>query len=211
MSPRLDSPLPSSASGTLRCPMEPPSTVARTTKAIHPRMAVLRCRALQRPARAAIDEDMSGPPWSGGDWCGCEDMPRASSHRPRTASGGPPKVNPTLTGPGTPRLSPARRTDTVGRDLATATRPQLLEREHDLEGLDDLLAEARAGRGAVALVEAPAGLGKTALLRALRSLAVDAGMRVLTATGVELQRDFAFGVVRQLFEPVVDEELFAGQ
>ena len=87
---------------------------------------------------------------------------------------------------------------------------QLLEREHDLTELEGLLAGARAGRGALALVEGPAGQGKTALLRALRSAADAADMRVLTATGGELQRDFAFGVARQLFEPVVSDELLAG-
>ncbi len=91
-----------------------------------------------------------------------------------------------------------------------ATHPQLLEREDDLQVLDALLAGARAGHGAVAFVEAPAGQGKTALLRALREAGEAAGMRVLSATGVELQRDFAFGVVRQLFEPLVDDELLAG-
>jgi tetratricopeptide (TPR) repeat protein len=72
------------------------------------------------------------------------------------------------------------------------------------------LTEARAGRGSVALVEAPAGQGKTALLRASRSAAQAAGLRVLTATGVELQRDFAYGVVRQLFESVVTGEVLSG-
>ena len=61
-----------------------------------------------------------------------------------------------------------------------------------------LLAAARDGYGGTALVEAPAGQGKTTLLRALRAAA--GGMRVLSATGAELERDFAFGIVRQLFE-----------
>ena len=94
--------------------------------------------------------------------------------------------------------------------MALATEPQLLEREHDLIDLEGLLADARAGRGAVALVEGPAGQGKTALLRALRSAADAAGMRVLTATGGALERDFAFGVARQLFEPVVSDDLLSG-
>jgi DNA-binding CsgD family transcriptional regulator len=64
-----------------------------------------------------------------------------------------------------------------------------------------MLRQAAAGSGALAFVEAPAGQGKTALLRALRREAADAGIRVLSAIGAELERDFAFGVVRQLFEP----------
>jgi DNA-binding NarL/FixJ family response regulator len=77
----------------------------------------------------------------------------------------------------------------------------LLEREHELELLREMLRRAEAGSGALAFIEAPAGQGKTALLRALRREAVGAGVRVLSAIGAELERDFAFGVVRQLFEP----------
>ena len=76
---------------------------------------------------------------------------------------------------------------------------ELLEREKELSALRTLLAGARDGTGGLALVEAPAGQGKSALLRALKAEAT--GMRVLSATGAALERDFAFGVVRQLFEP----------
>jgi hypothetical protein len=77
----------------------------------------------------------------------------------------------------------------------------LLEREHELELLRAMLRQAEGGCGALAFVEAPAGQGKTALLRALRHGTTAAGVRVLSAIGAELERDFAFGVVRQLFEP----------
>ena len=50
------------------------------------------------------------------------------------------------------------------------------------------------------MVEGPAGIGKTALLAATRAMAADKGMLVLRSRGTELERDFAFGVVRQLFE-----------
>ena len=93
----------------------------------------------------------------------------------------------------------------------------LLERAAELDGLSAQLAAARAANGSVALLEAPAGQGKTALLRVLRSRAAEAGLRVLTATGAPLERDFAFGIVRQLFEAVVHvaaperrSQLFAG-
>ena len=76
----------------------------------------------------------------------------------------------------------------------------LLEREAELEGLRTRLAEARAGQGVLVFVEGLAGQGKTALLRALRVEAAQAGHEVLTAVGSELERDFPFGVVRQLFE-----------
>jgi DNA-binding CsgD family transcriptional regulator len=52
------------------------------------------------------------------------------------------------------------------------------------------------------LIEGPAGIGKTAVLAAAQSEARANGFRVLRAGGLELEREFAFGVVRQLFEPV---------
>ena len=63
------------------------------------------------------------------------------------------------------------------------------------------MEEARLGRGGVVVVEGAAGSGKTALLRAFRDDA--GGVRVLQATGGELEREFPFGVVRQLFERAV--------
>jgi DNA-binding CsgD family transcriptional regulator len=88
--------------------------------------------------------------------------------------------------------------------VAAATGP-LLERNEQLAQIDSALAEARAGRGTFVVLEGPAGIGKTALLAAARSAAADAGMRVLRSRGAELERDFAFGVVRQLFEPPLAE------
>ena len=49
------------------------------------------------------------------------------------------------------------------------------------------------------------GIGKSALLAAVRATAAAGGVRVLRARGAELERDFAFGVVRQLFEPALAE------
>ena len=81
-----------------------------------------------------------------------------------------------------------------------AVTGQLLERSEELARIGSALAEARAGRGRFVVVEGPAGIGKTALLAAARTAAADEGMRVLRSRGTELERDFAFGVVRQLFE-----------
>ncbi len=53
------------------------------------------------------------------------------------------------------------------------------------------------------MVEGPAGIGKTVLLAVARGAAEGEGFRVLRARGAELEREFAFGVVRQLVEPVV--------
>src|SRR3954452_3664633 len=53
MSPRLASPLPAADSSSSLSPTRPPMTVASTTNKTQPRMAVLRCCALHRPALAA--------------------------------------------------------------------------------------------------------------------------------------------------------------
>jgi len=79
--------------------------------------------------------------------------------------------------------------------------PALLEREAELELLERLSMEAAAGRGSFVLVEGPAGIGKTRLLDELKRRAADHGASVLRARGGELERGFAFGVVRQLYEP----------
>ncbi len=93
----------------------------------------------------------------------------------------------------------------------------LLEREHELEALAQRLRAAAAGAGAAVLVEADAGIGKTALLGAARQQATEADMSVLSARAGELEREFAWGVVRQLFDgtvaraaPAVRAELLQG-
>ncbi len=87
----------------------------------------------------------------------------------------------------------------------TATTGQLLERRDELARIEAALAEARTGRGRFLVVEGPAGIGKTALLTEARTVAAGGGTRVLRSRGSELERDFAFGVVRQLFEPPLAE------
>jgi DNA-binding CsgD family transcriptional regulator len=81
----------------------------------------------------------------------------------------------------------------------------LLERGDELARIEAALAEGRAGRGTFMVIEGPAGIGKTALLEAVRAAAEPSGMRVLRSRGTELERDFGFGVVRQLFEPPLAE------
>jgi DNA-binding CsgD family transcriptional regulator len=91
----------------------------------------------------------------------------------------------------------------------------LLERDRELESLRAALAGAAEGRGTLALVEGPAGIGKSRLLAELRSAAAGEDFRVLTARASELEREFPFGIVRQLFEPALAgdelrERWFAG-
>ena len=93
--------------------------------------------------------------------------------------------------------------DTAAEGVST-TAP-LLERREELERIEAALTEARTGRGTFVVIEGPAGIGKTALLAAARATAADSGMRVLRSRGTELEHDFAFGVVRQLFEPPLAE------
>ena len=79
----------------------------------------------------------------------------------------------------------------------------LIERGDDLARVEAALDEACNGNGSFLVVEAPAGMGKTALLRASRRLAEARGMRILRGRGGQLEQEFAFGVVRQLFEPAL--------
>ncbi len=79
----------------------------------------------------------------------------------------------------------------------------LLERDRELERIEECLQQARQGHGRALVVEGPAGIGKTVLLAVARDAAEGEGFRVLRARGAELEREFAFGVVRQLIEPVV--------
>jgi DNA-binding CsgD family transcriptional regulator/uncharacterized protein YfiM (DUF2279 family) len=81
----------------------------------------------------------------------------------------------------------------------------LLERHQELERIGAALTEASTGHGTFVVIEGQAGIGKTALLAATRAMAAEKGMRVLRSRGTELERDFAFGVVRQLFEPPLAE------
>src|SRR5438067_3714612 len=93
----------------------------------------------------------------------------------------------------------------------------LLERDADLAALRALLDAARDGNGTLAVIEGSAGIGKTRLLGETRAIGAQMGLRVLSARGGELEREYAFGLVRQLFEPLVATasaqeraELFAG-
>jgi DNA-binding CsgD family transcriptional regulator len=76
----------------------------------------------------------------------------------------------------------------------------LLEREEQLERVELLLAQARDGRGVLVLFEGAPGIGKSRLLGAACEAAEALGVQVLRARGGELERDFSYGVVRQLFE-----------
>jgi DNA-binding CsgD family transcriptional regulator len=94
---------------------------------------------------------------------------------------------------------------------------ELLERQRELQALSRSITAAGQGKGQLVVVEGTAGIGKTRLLAAARAEGQRTGMQVLSGRGSELEREFAYGVVRQLFEPVVTganqterEELLTG-
>ena len=78
-----------------------------------------------------------------------------------------------------------------------------LERSGELARIENALADAREGRGRFVVVEGRAGIGKTAVVDMARVAAEANGMRVVRARATELERHFAYGVVRQLFEPAL--------
>src|SRR5215207_11208901 len=76
----------------------------------------------------------------------------------------------------------------------------LIERERELAALERAVGAAREGAGAVVMIEGAPGIGKSRLLAAARATA---DIRVVSARASELEREFPFGVVRQLLEPVL--------
>jgi DNA-binding CsgD family transcriptional regulator len=81
--------------------------------------------------------------------------------------------------------------------------PALLERDAALARIDQSLREAIAGSGSLLVVEGPAGIGKTRLVLAAERHGRELGLTALSARGSELERDFAYGLVRQLFEALL--------
>src|SRR3984885_4336703 len=81
--------------------------------------------------------------------------------------------------------------------------PPLLDRTPELSAIDAALSSAVLGKGSTLLVEGEAGIGKTRLLLEARKRAADAGMTVLSARAAEFEGGYAWGVVRQLFDPLL--------
>jgi DNA-binding CsgD family transcriptional regulator len=77
----------------------------------------------------------------------------------------------------------------------------LHERERELGVISGALDEATAGAGRAVVVEGPAGIGKTSLLQLATDAARARNFAVAGARGSELERAYAWGVVRQLLEP----------
>ncbi|RAS66964.1 regulatory LuxR family protein [Lentzea atacamensis] len=79
----------------------------------------------------------------------------------------------------------------------------LLERDDETSLVARALEQALDGIGSVVVLAGPLGNGKTALLRALSRHPGAASFSVLHASATLMERDHAFGVVRQLLEPVL--------
>ncbi|MFI9046835.1 LuxR C-terminal-related transcriptional regulator [Streptomyces sp. NPDC053427] len=78
----------------------------------------------------------------------------------------------------------------------------LLEREAELVRIRAALDAAQAGDSSLLVATGPLGSGRSALLCRLPEL-VDADTRVLRANASLRESDFAFGAVRQLFDPLL--------
>ena len=87
--------------------------------------------------------------------------------------------------------------------LATRAGGRLLERDGELARVGYLFDRLGARKGAVVVVEGPAGIGKSELLSAVGAEADARGFGALTAQGSEFEAEIGFGLVRQLFEPVL--------
>ena len=106
-----------------------------------------------------------------------------------------------------PELFAERRTRRTSGDNELTMRcgrtGALLEREDELREVARAVEDACGGAGRLIVVEGPAGIGKTRLLEAARAHAAAHGMAVHSARASELDGAFPFGVVRQLFEPLL--------
>lgn len=108
----------------------------------------------------------------------------------------------------------------VPAERAPRSRPVgLVERDAEVAAITGALSRLTRGQGGVLAFEGPAGIGKTRLLSVLRERAVESGAAVLDARAGMLEREFGFGVVRQLFDavaagdppPVAARAVFGGE
>ncbi|HEX2032273.1 MAG TPA: AAA family ATPase [Actinomycetota bacterium] len=95
------------------------------------------------------------------------------------------------------------RTDVAGHDRGGRPGP-LLEREHEVAAVEQVLDRVRDGTGSFLLIEGPAGIGKTTLLGEAARRARGRGLLTRFARGGEFEREMPFGVSRELFEPIVE-------
>ena len=74
----------------------------------------------------------------------------------------------------------------------------LLDREAELALLEKAVIDAKASESQLVVIEGPAGIGKSRLLLEAREMAEKAGFVNVVSRGNEFEREYAFGVVRQM-------------
>jgi class 3 adenylate cyclase/DNA-binding CsgD family transcriptional regulator len=125
--------------------------------------------------------------------------------------------------PGLPEKFPAlgtraaKPTGRRPRPLAQTRGAPLLERDAELTTIRAVLEQAGGGFGQLVAIEGRAGMGKTRLVSEARAVAEADDFQILFARSSELEQDFAYCVMRQLFEPLLASidpreraELFSG-
>ncbi len=79
----------------------------------------------------------------------------------------------------------------------------MVERDREMDVIRGLLSSAKNGAGMLISVEGAPGMGKTELLDWGARVANKDTFEILRARGSELGQSFAFGVVSQIFEPIL--------
>ncbi|HTV10688.1 MAG TPA: AAA family ATPase [Acidimicrobiales bacterium] len=80
---------------------------------------------------------------------------------------------------------------------------RLLERDHEVDVITGALRAAEAGSGCVLVLEGEQGTGKTSLLHFAVEEARRTDLTVLSASGAEWEQAFGYGLVKQLFDPLL--------
>ncbi len=88
--------------------------------------------------------------------------------------------------------------------MPPAAREELVERDAELAVVRERTEHIGTGTGAIILFEGAPGIGKTSLVAAAVDVARQHGLTVAKARGSELETEFAFGLARQLYEPLVE-------
>ncbi|MBL7499933.1 AAA family ATPase [Frankia sp. CNm7] len=128
-------------------------------------------------------------------------------------------TSPSLVAASAPVPAPAAMAAPARPDLVPAARSSgpdsLVDRDREVAELAACVADARDGQARLVVIEGPAGIGKTRLLAEARRLAATHTARIFTARGSQLEKEYGFGAVRQLFEAAVaapppGQDLLAG-
>jgi class 3 adenylate cyclase/DNA-binding CsgD family transcriptional regulator len=122
--------------------------------------------------------------------------------------------------PGLPEMFPPVARDDGKSGAVSVSRSgarPLLERDAELAAIRAVVRATADGAGRLIAIEGRAGMGKTRLLAEARATAEEERFQVLAARSSELEQDFAYCVLRQLFEPFLATveaeeraELFSG-